>query len=246
MSRRKLDDLDLLVASMKESKRIKETFNEKIIQDLSKNYKSTCDKVRRNAAKIEKPRPKPVCFKTRAGAKHLESNQAEYTDSIWNTRGYDASQQRFDEDEIEFIKRRIKGLKEVRQLQYDDIKYLVIDVFLDELKQIKEGKFESKFHDRYHQSKGKVRSELITEIKTSLFTNEQRDYINGLLAGAFKLGDMDASGNIKHMEMNYVNVVMLAETTIRIVRFVHKFESNEEAYKFMVQKSRESLGADHS
>lgn len=236
------DEFEQVLESQRQLEKTKKTFNSNIIKDLTKKFKSACDETKKSTKLLDrqtKPIPNP---RTRAGAKLEASKQVVYADSKWVNKGLDDSQDKYDDDEIEWLKKKIEKVKQVRDLEFPHLKYLVIDRFLNELKKIKSGELVSSFHNRYCEIGGKSKSDIFSEVKTSLFTNEQRDYINGLLLGAFEATDTDANGDIKHSDIKYVEIVMLFETTIRIVKFVHKFKSDEETLNFMMQKSREGLG----
>lgn len=236
------DEFEQVLESQRQLEKTKKTFNSNVVKDLTKRFKTACDETKRSTKLLvrhTKPPPNP---RTRAGAKHEAAKQVVYADSKWVNKGLDDSQDRYDKDEIEWLQKKVEKVKQVRELELPHLKYLVIDCYFDELKKIKSGELVSSFHDRYCELGGKPKSDIFSEVKTSLFTNEQRDYINGLLLGAFEATDTDANGDIKHSDIKYVEIVMLFETTIRIVKFVHKFKSDEETLNFMMQKSREGLG----
>lgn len=236
------DELDQLFDSMRQVDKNKKILNLKAIQELKKQFKTTCDDTKKATQIQNFKNPPKLNPKTRAGAKLEAAKQVVYTDSKWVNKGFDDSGEKYTPDEIDWLEKRLERVQEVRALEFPQLKYLVIDRFLDDLKKIKTGELVSLFHNRYLDLGGKSKSDIFSEVKTNLFTNEQRDYLNGLLLGAFGATDTDANGDIKHSDINYVEIVMLFETTIRIVKFVHKFKSDEETFNFMVQKSREGLG----
>lgn len=237
------DDLDIALASYKQVQEDKRKLNLNEVQALKKKFKCTVDTTKRETQLLDRERSaKPQAGRTRSGANRLVPRKAVYTHGKWVNKGLDDSQEKFDATEVKFLKNAIKKYKQVGELKFEHLKYLVIDVFSEELKDIKSGKIESRFHKRYEDLKGKSKADLFSEVRTSLFTNEQRDYINGLLQGVFDTTSKDDNGDIKHSDINYVEIVMLAEITIRIVKYVHKFKSNEEAFEFMIKSSREALG----
>lgn len=146
----------------------------------------------------------------------------------------------FAEDEQSYLDDKIDKIKEVKKLDYDCLRYLVTEVYLDDLKKIKEGKVKSKMHTDFHKKGTISRADLLSQIRTSLFTNDQIDYINGLLQGTFDTIELDDKGDIKHAEIDYVLIVMFSEVTIRIVKHVHKFKTVKQAQAFMVKSGEES------
>jgi len=148
----------------------------------------------------------------------------------------------FADDELEFLKKKTDAVKEVKDLKYEYLQYLVSYVFLPELKGIQKGEIKSAFHDRYMELVGKSKNNLYAEMRLTLFTNEQRDYLNGYLQEVFGANRKDERGDIDHALINYVELVMLYETTLRIVKYVHKFSTYEETLAFMKKKSREAYG----
>jgi len=234
-------ELDIAIAEFHRVEQDRKKLTLKDIQDFRKKFKKTCDTTKRETQILDKSQTKRAGT-TRSGTKRGHVAQPVYSDGKWINKGIDDSQDKFDSEELEFLKRSIEKLKEVNQLKFEHLKYLVVDVFLTELKDIKSGKIESEFHNRYKALAGKSKTDLFSEVRTSLFTNEQRDYINGLLQGAFDTTTKDDNGDIKHSDINYVEIVMMAESTIRIVKYLHKFKSNEEAVKFMIRSSREAAG----
>lgn len=240
---REPDELDIALANFKQVQEDKKKLDLKEVQALKKKFKSTVDTTKRETEALERQRlAKPQAGKTRSGMNRLVAHKAVYTHGKWVNKGLDDSQDTFDESELEYLKDSVGKFKQVSDLKFEHLKYLVVDVFLDELKGIKDAKIESNFHERYVDLKGKSKTDMFAEVRTSLFTNEQRDYINGLLQGAFDTTSKDDNGDIKHSDINYVEIVMLAEITIRIVKYVHKFKSNEEAFEFMIKSSREAHG----
>lgn len=240
---REPDELDMALANFMQVQEDKKKLDLKEVQALKRKFKSTVDTTKRETEALERQRStKSHAGKTRSGMNRLVTHKAVYTDGKWVNKGLDDSLDKFDESELEYLRDTIGKYKQVCDLKVEHLKYLVVDVFLDELKGIKNGKVESKFHKRYVDLKGKSKTDMFAEVRTSLFTNEQRDYVNGLLQGAFDTTSKDDNGDIKHSDINYVEIVMLAEITIRIVKYVHKFKSNEEAFEFMIKSSREAHG----
>lgn len=238
-----MDDLDTALADLKTIAEEKKKFNISHVRAIKRKFKEVCDTTKRETQRIERERScKKPAGSTRSGARRGVVKQAVYSDGKWINKGIDDASDKFDDSEKEFLKKAIDKFKAVHELKFEHLKYLVVDVFLSELKNIKEGKIKSQFHDRYKELKGKSKMDLFAEIRTSLFTNEQRDYINGLLQGAFDTTSKDDNDDIKHSDINYVEIVMLAESTIRIVKHVHKFDTNEDAFSFMIASSKETHG----
>lgn len=239
------DDLDKALENVFKIQKSRERIDIAAIQELKRKFKQTCDNTKRETQKLEQARAlKKPSGTTRSGNKRGVIKEAVYSDGKVINRGIDDSQSKYDQAELDYLKKSIGKFKEVRDLKTEYLKYLVVDVFLPELKDIKKGKVKSTFHDRYQALSGKSRTDLLSEVWTSLFTNEQRDYINGLLQGAFETTSKDSSGDIKHSDINYVGIVIYGEVTIRIVKFVHKFKTNEEAVEFMIKSAREAYGFD--
>lgn len=237
------DDLDIALANYRQVQEDKKKLDLKEVQALKKKFKRTVDTTKRQAQALDTERlAKPQAGRTRSGINRFVPHRAVYTQGKWVNKGLDDAKEKFDDAEMDYLKNAIEKFQHVSDLKFEHLKYLVIDIFFEELKGIKEGKIESRFHKRYEDLKGKSKADLFSEVRTSLFTNEQRDYINGLLQGAFDTTSKDDNGDIKHSDINYVEIVMLAEITIRIVKYVHKFKSNEEAFQFMIKSSREALG----
>lgn len=214
------------------------------IKAIDKRFKQTCDKTKKETQlTLQKQSMKKKAGSTRSGKIRGKPKESTSSDGNWITRGMDHARESLSADDIKYIKNRIVKCKEVDKLELDHIRYLIMEVFLDDLKKIQAGELASNFHERYHSLKGKS-SDLLSEIRTSLFNNKQRDYISGLLQGAFKTTTKDDNGDIKFSEIKYVTIVMYAESIIRIVKYVHKFESNDEAFAYTIKRSRESLGLD--
>lgn len=239
------DDLDKALENVRRIQKSRERIDLAAIQELKKKFKQTCDYTKRETQRLEHERSaKKPAGTTRSGTKRGVIKEAIYSDGKIINRGIDDAQSKYDQSELDYLKKTIGKFKEVRELKTEYLKYLVVDVFLPELKDIKEGKVKSKFHDRYHALSGISRTDLLSEVWTSLFTNEQRDYINGLLQGAFETTSKDSSGDIKHSDIKYVGIVIYGEVTIRIVKFIHKFKTSEEAVEFMIKSAREAYGFD--
>lgn len=228
-----LDDLDIALANLKECEHERTKINLKEIQELKKEFKTTCDKAKRDTQILEQNHNKKAAGTTRAGTKRGAVLKPLYTDGKWVNKGIDDASDKFGDDEKEYLKKAIQKFKKVSDLKFEHLKYLICDVFLNDLKQIKQGSIESEYHKRYIELLGKSKADLFAEVKTNLFTNEQRDYLNGLLQGSFDTCLKDAQGDIKHNDINYVEIVIMAEAAIRIVRYVHDFDSNDEALDFM-------------
>lgn len=239
------DELDKALENVRNIQKSREKINIAEIRELKKKFKQTCDNTKRETQKLEQERSlKKPARTSRSGTRRGVVKEAVYSDGKIINRGIDDSQMKYDQDELDYLKKTITKFKEVKELKYDYLKYLVIDVFLQELKDIKEGKLNSSFHDRYKSLAGKSRTDLLSDVWTSLFTNEQRDYINGLLQGAFETTTKDSKGDIKHSDIKYVGIVMYGEITIRIVKYLHKFKTNEETIEFMIKSARAAYGFD--
>lgn len=209
------------------------------IAEIRKKFRKAVDKTKREQQILEEKHKTPT-GRTRSSKLAKKTHRAIYSSGKYVNKGIDDAEEVFDNEEKDYIKKAISRIKKVSDLKTEHIKYLVIDILLEDLKDIKSGKIQSDFHDRYHSGEAQV--ELQSEIRTSLFTNEQRDYISGLLQGAFKTTIKDANDDIKHSEINYVEIVMLYECIARIVQNVHKFETVKEALNFIRKRSREASG----
>lgn len=241
---RPLDDIDEAIAEYEKAKSDKKRCPDvKEVNSFTKKFKQACDMSKREAEKLDRQQAaERPAGKTRSGTiRRAKTKSIINSDGKWINRGMDEANERFDVEERNYLEGMISKLKAVKDLNFDQLRYLVLEVFLDDLRKVKSGEVKSQFHDRYFELGDKA-TDLFAEIRTSLFTNEQRDYLNGLLLGAFDAVSKDVNGDIKHLEMRYVTIVMLAEITIRIVKYVHKFKSDEEAFAFMMKSSREDLG----
>lgn len=180
---------------------------------------------------------------TRSGKKRgVVDEKSCHFEGKYVNKGIDDSQERFQLDEQEYLENQMKKMRQVKELKFDHIRYLVTQVYLNDLKDIKAGKLDSKIHNDYIKLQGKSRQNILSEIRMNLFTDEQNAYIYGLLQGAFGATEIDANGDIKHSEIQYNNVVMLTEVSIRIVKHVLKFSTNEEALKHIVKSWNEDYG----
>lgn len=216
------------------------------IRDLKKDIDKTIDKAKRESQVHEQRESlKRPAKSTRSGLKRGALAVKEYTLGKVILMGMkDAEFSNFTEEELETIKKRTSRIKEVKNLKYENLQYIVKHLLLPELKGIQNGEIESDFHDRYNSLVGKNKKELYSEMRMTLFTNEQRDYLNGYLQELFGANKKDEQGDINHGLINYVELVMLHETSVRIVKLIHKFDTFEETIEFMKQKSRETYGLD--
>lgn len=233
------------LSDLKEVQRDKSKLKISEIQELRKKFKQTCDSQKRGTQILDqKINSKRKAGTTRSGTIRGAAKQSTYASGKWVNKGIDDSQEPFEADEVQYLKKAVNKFKKVNDLKLEHIKYLVMDVHLEELKKIRSGEKKTYFHKRYRDlvDQGRTTTELHSEICLSLFTNEQRDYINGLLQGAFDTTTKDAKGDIKHNDINYVNIVMVAEITARIVKQVHKLRSTDEAFAFMKESAKEALG----
>lgn len=210
------------------------------IREMRKKFKITCDTTKREVQRLDQLQKKPT-GKLRSDRKP-RPERAVYSDGKWVNKGIDDASEPYDEEEKAFINRNISRIRRITDLKSEHIKYLVMDVFLKELKDIKSGRIQSDFHDRYHTNDKLDQKELQSEIRTSLFTNEQRDYICGLLQGAFQTTLKDGNDDIKHSEIKYVGIVMVYECIARIVQKVHDLDTVQQALVYMRKRSREASG----
>lgn len=216
------------------------------VKNLQKEFKQVIEEAKKNTERIERNEIKKA-GKTRSSTRKQAVKQSIYSDSKYVDKGIeDSKENNFSEEELAYMERELKGKKydKVEKLGLHHIKYLVMYKLIDELRDIKEGKMDSEFHKKFTALGTKPKTEMLCEIRTTLFTNEQRDYINGLLQGLFKTTENDSRGQFKHSEMEYVQIVMLAEATIRIVKHICKFASIEGAVEHMIKCSRKAHGID--
>lgn len=214
------------------------------VKELRKSFGAAINQAKRDAQEHDKKLAitKPS-RSTRSGLKRGQvRNIEEYTQGKYIVKGMDDAKEEFDEDEIEYLKKDVKKFKQVKDLKLEHIKYLVSYKFLPTLQSIKTGETQSNFHDRFIELKNDSKNELLSEMRMTLFTNEQRDYLSGYLQQVFQANQTDQKGDIKHTEISYVETVMMYETIIRIVNFVHDHESFDETLAFMKSKSREMYG----
>jgi len=237
-------DMEKALAALKESQEELNKIRIEDIRELCKEFIKTVDMAKR-AIQLQEEREstKKPTKSTRSGLKRGASKKIdEYTQGKIILNGMRDAEITFADDELEFLEKKVGTVKEVEDLKFEYLKYLVSHVFLSELKGIQKGEIKSAFHDRYIKLYGKCKNELYSEMRLSLFTNEQRDYLNGYLQGVFRANKMDQRGDIDHTLINYVELVMLHETTLRIVKYVHKFSTYQETLAFMEKKSREAYG----
>lgn len=233
------------IANLKKIEEANKTMTVQSLKDLQKEFKAVITKTKREAEEFERSKTisKPSRNRSgrRRGASAIKNKQnGTYADGKWITKGMDDAQEKFADDELEFLEKDVRKKKSVGDLGYEHIKYLVAYKFIDELRAIKRGDLKSTFHDRYHELIGKSHMELESEVRTTLFTNEQRDYINGLLQELFDANKKDDKDQIRHMDIKYVKLVMLKEVVLRIVKFVHKLETDEETEEYMKKSSRQA------
>lgn len=232
----KCNDIDIANALRNIKKDAKDRKRYEKIKDIKismnrafENAKTGTEKLKDNEffnekAKMKKTKPKKP------------SNKTSSSDGRVVNKGIDDSQREpFGDDEVEHLYRMLADIKIVNKLDYDCLRFLVCQVYLDELKRIKAGKLKSKIHDEYVAKGIKAKAGLLADMRTNLFTNNQIDYINGLLQGVFDTTEKDNKGDIKHSEIDYVLVVMFTEITIRIVKYVHKLKTNKQAQNFIIK-----------
>lgn len=239
---KKIGELEEAIICYKKAEEERKKLDVDKIRQLEKEFKSVIEKSKREHQIFEQKKSVVKPSRTRSGLRRGHVPKADYTNGKWILKGMDDALEKYDDDELVFLKKSVEKIKVVSDLKFEHLKYLVGYVFLDELKSIKQGELKSHFHDRYEELKGRSKTELLSEVRTSLFTNEQRDYLNGLLQGLFESNTMDKNGDIKHLEINYVGIVMLAESTARIVKFVHGFDTFEQTFAYMKKRSREAHG----
>ena len=237
-----LGSLMKAVADCKKAKEESNKLKKDVILKLEKDFNLTVDRAKRAMQKLEREQDAKKPSRTRSGREHRRTDKPDYTNGKWVIKGMDDAAETFTEEEQEYLKNAIKKLKSVDALKFEHLKYLVQYNFLEDLKGIKDGKVKSAIHDKYFALKGQSRVELGSEVRLSLFTNEQRDYLNGLLTELFECNTKDDNGDIKHHDIHYVGIVMLAEATIRIVKEIQKFDTIEETLEFMREKSYEAHG----
>lgn len=237
-------ELDLAFAAWKKTEEECKKVKLEDINELKKEFNKTINQAKRDVQERERESEAKKPNKcTRSGLKRGAPKKVlEYTTGRYINKGMDEAQDDFDQDELEFLENQIHKINKVENLGQEHIRYLIKHKLLPELTAIKKGDLESSFHDRYTKLLGKSKNELMSEIRMSLFKNEQRDYLSGYLQGIFEANKKDENGDIKHNEISYVNVVMMYEAAVRIVKFVHKFKSLEETLAFMKKKSREMYG----
>lgn len=213
------------------------------VKELQRRFKTTIDNAKRDVEKAERKRAIPKASLTRSGLRRGAPRQTEeYTQGKFIVKGMDDVREEFAADELEYLERDVRKVKEVCDLKFIHLKYLMKYKFHEDLKKIKSGEVESEFHDRFHELRGKCINELRAEIRMSLFKSEQRDYINGFLQELFEANKKNDNGDIKHLEICYVETVMLYETVLKIVGFIHNISSHKELLSFLEMKSRMAYG----
>lgn len=239
-----VSDMEKALAALRKSQEEASKIRIEDIRELKKEFNKAVDQAKRTAQlQEEREAIKKPAKSTRSGLKRGALKKIdEYTLGKVILYGMRDAKNTFADDELEFLGKKVATVKEVKDLKFEHLQYLVSYVFLPELKGIQKGEIKSAFHDRYNEMIGKNKNELYSEMRLTLFTNEQRDYLNGYLQEVFGANKKDERGDINHTLINYVELVMLYETTLRIVKFVHKFSTYEETLAFMKKKSREAYG----
>lgn len=243
----KMSELQKAIESLKRSDARCQKLVISDLKDFEKNLKKTFEKTKRDAQMFEQERGAAKPSRNRSGIKRgaqkiINQQKTVYSEGKWILKGMDDARETFDMDELDYLEKSIAKIRVVGELKLEHLKYLVVYKFLDQLKAIRRGEIESEFHQGWEQLKGKCQHDLQSEIKTTLFTNEQRDYISGMLQELFDANKKDDNGDIRHGEINYVALVMLAEATIRIVKHIHNFSSIQDAKEYMKKSSREAHG----
>jgi len=238
------EELAELMESLKKSDDVRKKINMDEVRQLNKDFGKAVSKAKREAEEQELRHAATKPSKsTRSGLKRGAFRaKEEYSEGKYINIGMEAVSDKFDKDELEYLETEVRKVKNVKDLKFEHLKYLISYMFYDELAGIKKGEIQSDFHDRYMELVGNCKKELQSEIRTTLFTNEQRDYISGYLQELFEATKTDSTGAIKHGEIEYVETVTLHELTVRIVKFVYGLASAEETLAFMKSKSREAYG----
>jgi hypothetical protein len=238
------NEMEKALAALKKSEEDAKKICIEDIRELKRDFNKAIDRAKRAAQEQEEREAlKKPAKSTRSGLKRGALKKIdEYTQGKIIISGMRAAQNTFAEDELEYLRREVPKVKQVKDLKFEFLQYLVSYVFLPELKSIQKGETKSEFHDRYNELIGKSKNDLYAEMRLSLFTNEQRDFLNGYLQEVFGANKKDERGDINHELISYVELVMLYETTLRIVKYVHKFATFEETLEFMKKKSREAYG----
>lgn len=233
------DDDDVWTMIMKNAKEIER--DEKLYsnintEELKKMVDSTFSHMKKGEDKLKEHEAlQRKAGTTRSGRKRcVKSENSCHFDGKYVNKGIDdASEKPFDEEEVEFLEKQIDKMDKVNLLKFDHLRYLIIQVFLKDLKDIKAGKLKSQTHDQFMMLKGKSKNEMLSEVRTNLFTDIQRAYIYGLIQGVFETTKIDEEGNIKHREIEYNNVVMMTEIITRIVKRIHDITDDTEASEFI-------------
>lgn len=222
----------------------KKILDKKEIAGIDKQFKNTVSDQKKQLEKSNQRIAADMRLgKTRSGTKRGFKKVKTHCNGNIINKGIDDSKEAFDEDELEFLSKKVDDIKRLSDLKTEHIKYIIMYKLLDDLKQIKSGKISSEVHDKYKEliANGGSTSELFEDIYTTILSNDQRDYINGMLQGAFDLTKKDGKGDINYNDISYVNTVLLAETITRLVKFIHKFETTEQTVEFMKDSAKETI-----
>lgn len=234
---------EALAAIKKDQERRKKLPNADDLRKLRSDMRGTIDKAKNAMEDLERRKAAAKPQRTRSGLRRgaPQKRMDAYTDGNIVNKGMNEVEELFADDEQQFLKKQVREMSQVKELKYHHLRYLIRYEIFNDLKKIRLGTLKSEFNEQFKDpllSKDDLRA----EVRTSLFTNEQRDYINGFLQGIFEANKKDESGNLRHREMEYVSIVMLFETVVRIVKLIHGFKTCKDAIAFMKKKSRESLG----
>lgn len=116
------NDLKGVLESMKKLEREKKFLNKSSIDNLKKSFKNNVEGVKNFEKKWLSPKKSPK-------KQGKSSHQAAYVDTQYTNRGIDESKDKFMADELCYIERTIQRVKQVRDLDFPHLKYLVVDRF---------------------------------------------------------------------------------------------------------------------
>lgn len=243
---KKTNALERLAALQAEQeKSSKNSVNLREVRELKKRVKDVISESKISLKQLEKQqaikKAKTAPARTTRARTVAKEKVSLYTQGKYVNKGIDEARQPLEPDEIEYLKNQLSKVKQVDKVTYDQLRYLITSLFFEKLKSIKEGRSKSTMHKEYMARRGKCMSDLFSKIKTTLFTNEQRDYINGSLQGAFDAVSLDVNGEIKHSDIDYLSTVLFYEVTIMIVQHVLKFDTQVKAINFMSKHTTETF-----
>lgn len=236
-----IDSIDFTKLAKDMEEASKKRINIKALQELEKKLLSSIDNsakkyeesMQKNVNEIGVSPSKKQCLRKVTGKKQKQREPA-HTNGATVNRGLDEGKIELTEQECQYLERRLKRIKKVTDLTEDQLRYLITVKFFDHLRGVKEGTVKSEIHTQFlrYKRRGKPMQELYSDVKTTLFTRAQVDYIQGCLQGKFYCKKEQDGDYIKLNDIDYISTVLFKEATTQIVMLALK-KDFEEAQEYM-------------